>query len=81
MSRDNSEPDPTTAVFTFNHRGFTNLTRKDYKLYREEGRLVNDGSHVKLINHKGPLAEREPDHIFDYPARTHHIPFHKSDDE
>ncbi|KAG2490121.1 hypothetical protein HYH03_011427 [Edaphochlamys debaryana] len=66
-------------IIRSNNWGFTNLTRKDFKIYREEGRLINDGSHVKVINHKGPVAEREPDHIFSFAARRHHIPVHKSD--
>ncbi len=64
-------------AFLAARRGFTDLTREDYRLYREEGRLVNDGSHVKLVNHKGPVADRDPALIFSYPARMCSTPVHR----
>ncbi len=62
-------------------RGFTDYTREDFKAYREENRLINDGCHVKLISHKGPLARRKSDGIFTYAARKCGTPQHQGDEE
>lgn len=40
-----------------NKWGFTSFTRLEYQRLKAEGRLKNDGSNVKLIKQKGPLAE------------------------
>mmetsp|Transcript_114556 Transcript_114556/g.160883 ORF Transcript_114556/g.160883 Transcript_114556/m.160883 type:complete len:209 (+) Transcript_114556:32-658(+) len=35
--------------------GFTKFTRDEYLQLREEGKLINDGAGVKLVNGRGPL--------------------------
>jgi len=67
-------------IVTSRNWGFTRYSRDDYLTYRDkEGRFINDGVNVKLIGHHGPLAARDPAHIFDYPAKHHNIPFHKEE--
>jgi len=39
-----------------NKWGFTPLTRLDYVKRREEGTVISDGSSIKLVRTKGPLA-------------------------
>lgn len=60
-------------------RGFTKFSKEDYLKYRAEGRFINDGSHVKLIGHHGPLAKKEPEHMFSYAARVFKLPQHAED--
>lgn len=62
-------------------RGFTNYARPDFQLYREEGRLVNDGCHVRMLDHKGPLAKRDSGAIFKHPAKKHNICYHGEAEE
>jgi len=66
-------------IIASNNWGFTAYTREDYRLWKESGRLIPDGSHCKLINHKGPLAERDPAHIFSYPAKHCKTPYHQNE--
>ncbi|KAF5834482.1 ribosomal protein L10 component of cytosolic 80S ribosome and 60S large subunit [Dunaliella salina] len=66
-------------IITSNKWGFTAFPREDFLKYREEGRLQNDGVHATLISNHGPLADRESDKIFDYPAKIFNIPNHKED--
>jgi large subunit ribosomal protein L10e len=42
---------------TSNRWGFTNLTHDDYKRLRSQNRLVERGSHVNVINGRGPLPK------------------------
>jgi large subunit ribosomal protein L10e len=35
--------------------GFTKLTREEYAVQRQEGRLQPDGCYVKYLSEKGPL--------------------------
>jgi large subunit ribosomal protein L10e len=39
-----------------NKWGFTPLTRLDYVKRRDEGTVISDGSSIKLVRNKGPLA-------------------------
>jgi len=39
-----------------NKWGFTKLTRLDYQKRLAEGTILNDGSDVKIVRTKGPLA-------------------------
>jgi hypothetical protein len=39
-----------------NKWGFTKLTRLDYLKRSAEGSIINNGSDVKLVRAKGPLA-------------------------
>jgi large subunit ribosomal protein L10e len=43
-------------VVVSNKWGFTDLDREEFTSLQEEGRLIPDGSHVKIINNHGPLA-------------------------
>ena len=43
-------------ILVSNKWGFTPLTRLEYKKRIEEGTIKNDGSSVKIIKQKGPLA-------------------------
>lgn len=54
--------------------GFTPYGREDYLVWKQEGRLVSDGSHAKLFNHKGLTAERDSAKIFAEPAFDKHTP-------
>jgi large subunit ribosomal protein L10e len=56
--------------------GFTPFLREDYVQYKREGRLVNDGVVVKLLGAHGRLDRREPEHIFETPARKYQTPLH-----
>lgn len=56
--------------------GFTPFPRDDFLQYRREGRLVNDGVVVKLLGNHGPVEVREPEHLFETPARLYKIPIH-----
>lgn len=42
-------------MFVSHMWGFTHYTREDYQRLRDEGRLVPDGSHVKVVTNKGRL--------------------------
>jgi large subunit ribosomal protein L10e len=50
--------------------GFTPYAREDFIAWKQEGRLINSGVHVKLINHKGLLLHREAEHIFPEPGKS-----------
>lgn len=56
--------------------GFTPFSREDYIQYKKEGRLLNAGVHVQLLDAHGPLDARQPEHIFSEPARKYQIPIH-----
>jgi len=43
-------------IFVSNKWGFTPLTRLDYQQKKAEGTVLNDGSSVKIVRRKGPLA-------------------------
>merc|ERR1711964_663727 len=36
--------------------GFTSFTKEDYEKYREQGRLIPQGSHVQWLSSRGPLS-------------------------
>ena len=44
--------------------------------WKAEGRMVDDGVHSKLLNHKGSLAAKNSDQIFEYPAYEKHVACH-----
>lgn len=56
--------------------GFTNFVRDDYLAWRKEGRLQKDGVVARLISHKGSLARRDADSIFEKSAKLYKIPVH-----
>lgn len=56
--------------------GFTAHTRDDYVQWKREGRLINDGVNVKLVDNHGPLAARKVEHIVSTAPRMWKIPVH-----
>jgi len=50
--------------------GFTKYASTDYEQWKDEGRLVMDGINAKLLNNKGPLDARKPEHLFLKPAKV-----------
>lgn len=62
-------------------RGFTRLLKADYVKFRDEGRLLPDGSNVRVITHKGPLSKKEADQIFPFAAIVYGLAQHKPEDE
>lgn len=66
-------------VIVSNNWGFTKFSKEDYVKFRAEGRFINDGSHVKLISHHGPLAAKDAGEIFSYPARIFKAANHAED--
>merc|ERR1711907_301027 len=42
-----------------NRWGFTDIVRADYKKLREQGRLEDCGTHVRIRNGKGPLTDSD----------------------
>lgn len=42
-------------IIVSNKWGFTKLTREEYPIARQEGKLLDDGAHVKYLNEHGPL--------------------------
>lgn len=57
-------------------RGFTKFNMEDYVLWKQEGRMKNDGVHAKLLDCKGPLAARKPEHLFEEPGTRCREPVH-----
>jgi large subunit ribosomal protein L10e len=56
--------------------GFTKFTRDDYIAWKKEGRLVNDGVTAKLLDKKGPVDKRKPQHVVPTPSRNCSVPLH-----
>lgn len=44
-------------IIISNKWGFTKLTREEYVVKRQEGKLLPDGCYVKYLNEHGPLVE------------------------
>lgn len=45
-------------IIVSNKWGFTKYTKEQYQQLRSEGKIVPDGSHVKLVGLKGSLDKR-----------------------
>mmetsp|Transcript_14916 Transcript_14916/g.37213 ORF Transcript_14916/g.37213 Transcript_14916/m.37213 type:complete len:230 (-) Transcript_14916:233-922(-) len=56
--------------------GFTNFVRDDYLQWRKEGRMQKDGVVARLINHHGPLSERDASTIFATAGKVYQTPVH-----
>ena len=56
--------------------GFTKFTRDDYIAWKKEGRLVNYGVTAKLLDKKGPVDKRKPQHVVPTPSRNCSVPLH-----
>ncbi|MEW5296744.1 MAG: hypothetical protein WDW38_007612 [Sanguina aurantia] len=56
--------------------GFTPFMREDFQMWRDQGRMVNDGVVVKLLDNHGPLAKRASGHVFPHPSHVHLTPNH-----
>ena len=41
---------------------------QDYVLWKQEGRMKNDGVNSKLLDTKGPIAARKPEELFETPG-------------
>jgi large subunit ribosomal protein L10e len=46
-------------VVTSHKWGFTKLTRAEYSRLRNEKKIINDGSGIKIIGERGPLSRLE----------------------
>lgn len=46
-------------VVTSQKWGFTKYTRAEYSRLRNEKKLINDGSNIKVIGERGPLSRLE----------------------
>jgi len=46
------------TIVVSNKWGFTPFTKEEFLLYNSQGRLTDEGAHVKIKNGKGPLNER-----------------------
>jgi len=66
-------------ILTSRNWGFTPYSREDYALWKQEGRLIKDGSNVKLIGNHGPLAQRPASQLFATPGQTGLVPNHESE--
>ncbi|KAK9820737.1 hypothetical protein WJX74_008150 [Apatococcus lobatus] len=51
-------------IVTSRNWGFTSFKREDYVAMKKTGRVIPDGVNAKLLNNHGPIAARDPDHIF-----------------
>eukprot|EP01025_Chloroclados_australasicus_P033120 TRINITY_DN336_c0_g1_i1.p2 TRINITY_DN336_c0_g1~~TRINITY_DN336_c0_g1_i1.p2 ORF type:complete len:233 (+),score=15.14 TRINITY_DN336_c0_g1_i1:179-877(+) len=61
--------------------GFTPYTRADFLKWKKEGRLVNDGVNVKLVDNHGSLANRDPTRIFEHPIMLEGgVPYHPDEE-
>lgn len=63
-------------IITSRNWGFTKFNMEDYVLWKQEGRMKNDGVHAKLLDCKGPLAARKPEHLFEEPGTRCREPVH-----
>lgn len=57
-------------------RGFTKFNMQDYVLWKQEGRMKNDGVNSKLLDTKGPIAARKPEDLFEEPGTRCREPVH-----
>lgn len=57
-------------------RGFTKYNMDDYILWKQEGRMKNDGVNAKLLDNKGPLNRRKTHELFEEAARICKEPVH-----
>mmetsp|Transcript_5081 Transcript_5081/g.18441 ORF Transcript_5081/g.18441 Transcript_5081/m.18441 type:complete len:229 (-) Transcript_5081:86-772(-) len=53
--------------------GFTKYARDDYVTWKDQGRIQHDGVNAKLVENHGPLAAKNPEHLFLEPARVYKI--------
>merc|ERR1719415_389034 len=52
-------------IIVDNKWGFTGLSRDDYIRLRDDGRLIDDGCNVKIINGRGRINSKNADQLYD----------------
>mmetsp|Transcript_17210 Transcript_17210/g.58860 ORF Transcript_17210/g.58860 Transcript_17210/m.58860 type:complete len:231 (+) Transcript_17210:53-745(+) len=59
--------------------GFTPYFRDDYVKWKQEGRLVSDGSNAKVISNHGPMTKKAGKFLFSTPKMIKNVPNHETD--